>query len=135
MKHLGDVSGFTRLIRRHCGDGVNLSETGLSITCPGGGGLEWHADGLEGECTVIMALEDVEPEKGRLGVILGSHEMIDRHACDDFDEEVARVAERESKVYYPYRGLAPIVFDARLLHSAEDSKKESWRVILWWIYN
>lgn len=40
-----------------------------------GEGMEWHSDGPRGESTVLMALEDIEPEQGFLRVIPGSHRL------------------------------------------------------------
>lgn len=65
MARLGEASGLASLIREYCGDDCSLSETGVSLTGPRGGGLEWHIDGAEGECTMIMSLDDVEPEQVR----------------------------------------------------------------------
>jgi hypothetical protein len=45
---LGRVGGLNALIRSYCGDDCCLHETGISVTRPGGGGLEWHTDGREG---------------------------------------------------------------------------------------
>jgi hypothetical protein len=97
MSHLAEASGVATLIRAYCGEDVTLAETGISITRPGGCGLEWHADGREGECTVIMSLDDIEPEMGRLGVLMGSHVMVDRDECEDFDEAILEVVRREEE--------------------------------------
>jgi hypothetical protein len=40
-----------------------------------GEGMEWHSDGSKGECTILMALEDVSPEQGSLRVVPGSHRI------------------------------------------------------------
>lgn len=135
MAKLGEDNGLTALIREYCGEDCTLSETGVSLTGPSGGGLEWHIDGAEGECTVIMSLDDVQPEQGMLGLVLGSHTMLDRDAEEDFDVQIEGVVKREKRSAYAYRAGKPIVFDARLIHSAEESKSERTRVILWWIYN
>lgn len=97
MSHLAEASGVAALIRAYCGEDVTLAETGISITRPGGCGLEWHADGREGECTVIMSLDDIEPEMGRLGVLMGSHVMVDRDECEDFDEAILEVVRQEEE--------------------------------------
>jgi hypothetical protein len=165
MEALAEAAGLARLIRAYCGEDVTLAETGLSITRPGGGGLEWHADGREGECTVIMSVDDLPPAMGALLLILGSHEALDRETSEDFDAEILEVVareERDKKVVYAYRRGQPIVFDARTLHAAEGSDvvvdggeedgggwqgeegeataaaattPKGWRVILWWIFN
>jgi len=158
MEALAETAGIASVIRAYCGEEVTLAETGLSITRPGGEGLEWHADGREGECTVIMSVEDIGGRKGRLGVVRKSHLMLDRNESEDFDQELLEVVEREGgreggMVWYAYRKGQPIVFDARTVHAAEGSKgeggeekeegegeggREGWgeyRVILWWIYN
>ena len=131
MEALAKAAGVEALIKAYCGEDVTLAETGLSITRPGGGGLEYHADGRAGECTVIMSVDDLPPEMGKLGVILGSHEALDRDTSEDFDAEILEVVEREErearenqnagKVSYAYRAGQPIVFDARTLHAAEGS--------------
>lgn len=51
----------------------SLSESGLSVTRPGGEGMEWHADGTDGEATVLVSLADVSADLGCLGMIPGSH--------------------------------------------------------------
>jgi len=153
MEALAETAGIAAVIRAYCGEQVTLAETGLSITRPGGEGLEWHADGREGECTVIMSVEDIGGGKGRLGVVRKSHLMLDRDECEDFDRELLEVVERAEAeeeggmeggmVWYAYRKGQPIVFDARTVHAAEGSKGEEggrdgwgeYRVILWWIYN
>lgn len=128
MEALAKAAGVEALIKAYCGEDVTVAETGLSITRPGGGGLEWHADGRAGECTVIMSVDDLPSEMGKLGVILGSHEALDRDTSEDFDAEISGVVEREArenqnagKVSYAYRAGQPIVVDARTLHAAEGS--------------
>lgn len=138
MDRLAVSSGIRSVVQEYCGNECSLNETGISITRPGGGGLEWHADGREGECTVIMSLEDIDPELGTLGIILGSHLMLDRDTSEDFDEKILQVVARETKAKatYAYRSGQPICFDARTIHAAEGSKStDRYRVILWWIYN
>jgi len=95
MEALAETAGIASVIRAYCGEEVTLAETGLSITRPGGEGLEWHADGREGECTVIMSVEDIGGRKGRLGVVRKSHLMLDRNESEDFDQELLEVVERE----------------------------------------
>ena len=131
MEALAEAAGVATLIRSYCGEDVTLAETGLSITRPGGCGLEWHADGRRGECTVIMSLDDIPPSMGTLGLILGSHEALDRDTSEDFDAEILEVVAREEeehgnagRVSYAYRRGQPIVFDARTLHAAEPSEVE-----------
>lgn len=152
MEALAENAGVARLVRAYCGDDVTLAETGISITRPEGEGLEWHADGREGECTVIMSLEDIRQTMGRLGLIPRSHLKLDREASEDFDQDlmdlVGREGGRDGAVWYAYRKGQPIVFDARTVHTAEGSvgsgrgqeegravAREECRVILWWIYN
>ena len=84
---------------------------------------------------MIMSLEDISEEQGRLGVLLGSHVALDRDMCDDFDEEILEVVKSSHPLYYPYREGKPILFDARLLHEAEPNGSNRRRVILWWIFN
>lgn len=134
---MAEAIGMTCLVKLYCGEDCSLSETGISFTRPGGEGLEWHADGREGECTMIMALEDVESEQGRLGVVLGSHIAIDRNTSEDFDADILKVVETSepSTLYYPYRRAQPILFDARTLHAAEDNKSGKRRLIGWWIFS
>ncbi len=128
MEGLAEAAGVAGLIRAYCGEDVTLAETGLSITRPGGGGLEWHADGRAGECTAIMSVDDLAPAMGTLGLILGSHEALDRETSEDFDAEILEVVAAEEagngnrgRVSYAYRRGQPIVFDARMLHAAEGS--------------
>lgn len=164
MEALAEAAGVTGVIRAYCGEDVTLAETGLSITRPGGGGLEWHADGRKGECTVIMSVDDLPASMGTLKVLLGSHEALDRDTSKDFDAEImeAVAAAKEGEtVSYAYRSGQPIVFDARTLHAAEGSSvvveegllrnegeedgqgvgegemstPPGFRVILWWIFN
>ena len=164
MEALAEGAGVAALIRAYCGEDVTLAETGLSITRPGGCGLEWHADGREGECTVIMSLDDIPVSMGTLQVIRKSHVMLDRDTSEDFDADILAAVGREEKkeggdgvVSYAYRAGQPIVFDARTLHAAggssaveEEEEREqgaegnqrertssaaAYRVILWWIYN
>lgn len=164
MEALAEKAGILSIIRNYCGEEVTLAESGFSITRPGGEGLEWHADGREGECTVIMSLDDIGRNKGRLGVVRKSHLMLDRDGSEDFDRDLMEVVERAQAteaeegegeggvVWYAYRKGCPIVFDARTVHAAEGSSREGtgareeggeggregwaeFRVILWWIYN
>lgn len=57
-------------------DNVEGSEQEEEMEDPQAGeGMEWHSDGARGEATILMALEDVEPEQGSLCVIPGSHKI------------------------------------------------------------
>lgn len=124
MEALAEAAGVAGLMRAYCGEDVTLAETGLSITRPGGGGLEWHADGRKGECTVIMSVDDLPASMGTLKVLLGSHKAVDRDMSEDFDAEILEAVEAAKEgetVSYAYRSGQPIVFDARTLHAAEGS--------------
>eukprot|EP01004_Peranema_trichophorum_P007720 NODE_6494_length_879_cov_26.149471_g5899_i0.p1 GENE.NODE_6494_length_879_cov_26.149471_g5899_i0~~NODE_6494_length_879_cov_26.149471_g5899_i0.p1 ORF type:complete len:255 (+),score=49.09 NODE_6494_length_879_cov_26.149471_g5899_i0:52-765(+) len=122
------------LVTTYLGKDCILSETGLSITRPGGDGLEWHADGYEGECTVIMSLDDVEMDQGPLGLVCGSHLAYDRSEVEDFDDEIQKIVSTCPITWYPYRAGVPVIFDGRTLHSAKPNLSDKFRVIFWWIY-
>lgn len=70
---------LTKYLQREC----ILRETGLSLTRPAvrenesnvsiGEGMEWHSDGAEGECTVLLGLRNVTDQMGALKVVFKSH--------------------------------------------------------------
>ncbi|CEL98577.1 unnamed protein product [Vitrella brassicaformis CCMP3155] len=110
-----------------------LSETGLSLTLPGGSEIEWHADGDAGEFTVLMSLDTFDRSTGPLGIRLGSHlDYVTDHRAD----EAAGRKEKEEReeVWYCYREGVPCVIDARTQHMGSANQYSSLRVVCWWIY-
>ena len=84
LNNLANDAGFDQLLSLYMGKSCNLRETGISITSPvrrrspnsnpiPGEGMEWHSDGSRGEATVLMAIEDIDPDMGYLFVVPGSH--------------------------------------------------------------
>lgn len=80
---------FSDFLSHYTGKACCLRETGISLTRPtssaftdkvanspedsAGEGMEWHSDGARGECTVLLALDDVNAEKGCLRLVPCSH--------------------------------------------------------------
>ena len=150
---LAASGGFEALLSAHCGGRCTLSESGVSLTRPGGAGMEWHADGTKGEATVLMALQDVPPEAGPLGIVPASHLRYsarkapdgedvadapgrDACACGDGDEDqvAAVMAQCEPPLWYAYRRGMPALIDARTLHAAADNRSGALRAVVWLIY-
>ena len=134
MERLAESGRFAEVCSSYCGRDLTLYESGASITTPGGEGMEWHRDGQEGECTVLVSLRDVEGDQGELGVIPKSHAGAVADKAED--EEVAAGGEAErAAVWYAYEAGRPMVIDARTQHSVRDNTSETTRCILWYIYN
>ena len=157
------MGGFERLLSAHTGGRCTLAESGLSLTRAEGSGMEWHADGVGGEATVLMALDDVATDKGPLGIVPGSHAAYstrkaasgmmqrgccaaaDADACDGDGAEAEQEEEEEDQVaavmaqcappvWYAYRRGAPALLDARTLHAAADNVSGALRAVVWLIY-
>lgn len=42
---------------------------------------------------------------------------------------------REGRIDYVYEAAAPLIFDARTLHSVANNVSEKWRVVIWFIFD
>lgn len=142
LAKLAEASNFQRIISEYLGRKCHLRETGISITHPllaggvAGDGMEWHSDGAEGECTVILSLLDITEEQGSVGLVPASHldfvPGVGHGAIDA--EKIMHIEDRE--VRYLYKRLEMLVFDARTLHGAQKNvSKTKWRWICWFIYD
>ena len=119
--------------------------------------MEWHADGTRGEATVLLALQDVPPEAGALGIVPASHtrysarkasavhaggesapaDASDACACGgdgDEDQVAAVMAQCAPPLWYAYRRGLPALLDARTLHAAADNVSDALRAVVWLIY-
>lgn len=118
--------------------------------------MEWHADGTAGEATVLLALQDVPPAAGPLGIVPASHlrysarktsedaedgsgtdAPADACACGgdaDEDQAAAVMAQCPPPAWYAYRRGTPALLDARTLHAAADNESDAMRVVVWLIY-
>jgi hypothetical protein len=120
---------------------VSLTETGVSITRPGGAGMELHADGGVGEATVLLSLAYVPQEVGGLALVPGSHSAYSTDAtqeAQELDETLSpgQQARRRALAWHCYRPGDALVIDARTLHGASDNTSEStWRCVAWFIFN
>lgn len=135
MQALAVEGKFEMILSKYSGGTVQLSECGLSVTRPGGDGMEWHADGLRGEMTVLMAIEDVDATLGQVGVIPCSHEAYDDCDREHFEDTIRQIVENHTPVFYAYRAGSPLMIDARTLHSVMDNQSQSFRFVFWWIFN
>jgi ectoine hydroxylase-related dioxygenase (phytanoyl-CoA dioxygenase family) len=155
---LAAAGGFEALLSAHCGGRCTLSESGVSVTRRGGCGMEWHADGTRGEATVLLALQDVPPEAGALGIVPASHlrysarkasatqpggeAAAPAHASEacacggdgDEDQVAAVMAQCAPPLWYAYRRGMPALLDARTLHAAADNVSGALRAVVWLIY-
>mmetsp|Transcript_77302 Transcript_77302/g.151677 ORF Transcript_77302/g.151677 Transcript_77302/m.151677 type:complete len:326 (+) Transcript_77302:45-1022(+) len=101
-----------------------------------GEGMEWHSDGPRGESTVLMALEDVEPEQGCLRVIPGSHRLyVDGIGHTEVYLKGKAVELQNEMISYAYRAGQPMIIDARTLHSVAPNTSNKWRVMVWYIFD
>jgi len=120
---------------------VCLTETGVSITRPGGAGMELHADGGVGEATVLLSLACVPQEVGGLALVPGSHSAYSTDATQEAQEQddtllPGQQARRRALTWHCYRPGDALVIDARTLHGASDNTSESaWRCVAWFIFN
>jgi hypothetical protein len=142
---LAQAGGFAALLRAYHGHDVVLYETGVSVTRAGGTGMELHADGGEGEATVLLALRDVPREVGALALVPGTHVAYTTHgACvdgEDCDGDVEQ-QKRRPITWHCYAPGDAVVLDARTLHGASDdvSPRENTgtagiaRAVVWFIY-
>ncbi|GMH42319.1 hypothetical protein BSKO_10238 [Bryopsis sp. KO-2023] len=136
MADLARESMLEDVIRAYAGEECSLSETGFSVTRPGGEGMEWHSDGVEGEMTILMSLTEISEEQGCLGVVPCSHKKYCSEKAEGGAEEAQqRVVDEGPRVWYAYRPGVPMLIDARTLHCARDNRSDRFRVLLWWIYN
>jgi len=136
MEKLARDGGFEKIVSSYVGRECSLYEAGASITTGGGEGMEWHRDGIEGECTVLLSLSDVSEDQGQLGVIPGSHLDAKLDKLEDAELTYETTEEDDKKaLWYAYRAGCPIVIDARTQHSVRKNVSEDTRCILWYIYN
>ena len=127
---LAAAAGLAELLTAVRGSPVTLSESGLSLTRGGGSGMEWHADGGEGENTCLLSLEDQPPERGALGLIPGSHLLYEPGG------EVSTQIEATggNAVWFAYEAGAVVSIDARCLHAAADNTSSDMRCVVWYIF-
>lgn len=131
LASLAADAGLEALLSRAAGGArVTLAETGLSLTAGGGCGMEWHADGgLPGEFTVLLALADVAPEQGELGLVPGSHASF-----APGEGPAAALAAYPARAWYAYRAGQPVVVDGGTLHAAADNATAAMRCVAWLIF-
>jgi hypothetical protein len=131
---LADEAGFARLLSAYSGSSMSLTEVGLSLTRGRGAGMEWHADGGEGEATVLMALDDQPAERGALGIVPGSHRFYAGGGDEDGVEAAMEACERRV-CWNAYAAGCPVLIDARTLHAAAANESDGSRVVAWFIFN
>ena len=143
---LATAGGFAALLREYHGHEVILHETGVSVTRSGGTGMELHADGGEGEATVLLSLQPVPREVGALALVPGTHVAYTTHgACvDGEDGDGGEQQEKRPDItWHSYEPGDAVVLDARTLHGASDDvsprgdageKACIARAVLWFIY-
>lgn len=158
LQRLAQAGGFARVLASYweCGEhGVCLTETGVSVTRPGGSGMELHADGGRGEATVLLSLAHVPHHVGALALVPGSHDAYSTDATRQAEDASGGEHEQEpageessscdgqtpSKrrrrvAWYCYAPGDAMLIDARTLHGASDNMSmDEWRVVCWFIYN
>lgn len=116
---------------------MHLRETGMSVTRPlingvAGEGMEWHSDGSEGECTVLLSLANIQRETGALCVVPKSHKeyvLGVGHEMIDASEMNGR------QLLYHYEAGVPLIIDARTLHRVTDNFSSTWRFVIWFIFD
>ena len=137
LADLVHTSGVIQLLRGYLGSSVQLRETGLSVTRPcikgvSGDGMEWHSDGSEGECTMLMSIDDISPITGSLCISPASqleyklgegHTQIDSQAHD------------QRMLVSHYQSGSPVIIDARTLHKVTPNNSTSWRFVVWFIFD
>ena len=146
LEALAQAGGFAAVLRAYHGHDVVLYETGVSVTRAGGTGMELHADGGEGEATVLLALRDVPREVGALALVPGTHVAYTTHGASvdgkDGDADVQQ-KQRQDITWHCYAPGDAVVLDARTLHGASDdvspreskgSKAGIARAVCWFIY-
>jgi ectoine hydroxylase-related dioxygenase (phytanoyl-CoA dioxygenase family) len=133
LAELAEAGAFSSLLSTFTSGACTLTETGLSITRPGGEGMEWHADGGRGEATVLLSLCDEPPERGELGIVPGSHVHYQPGA--EGGVELARKLAGSSAVWNAYEAGSPVVIDARTLHCATSNRTTCFRVVAWFIFH
>eukprot|EP01041_Mallomonas_annulata_P003786 gene3786-7520_t len=110
----------------------NTSSSSVPVRYCNGDGMEWHSDGAAGECTVLMALEDIPADRGSLGIVPGS--------CEEYldgigHEEINPTALEKRCSWLSYSQGSPLFFDARTLHAVSPNTSDSWRFVIWFIYD
>jgi ectoine hydroxylase-related dioxygenase (phytanoyl-CoA dioxygenase family) len=145
MARLAAEGHFEELFSAYQATECSLSETGVSLTQPRmrgvcGEGMEWHSDGGEGACTVLLSLQDVSDEQGCVGVKPRSHlryspgkDMYDADAT--YTNVLTTTANTEEEVWHGYKAGAPLLIDARTLHCARENSSDKFRVVLWFIFD
>jgi ectoine hydroxylase-related dioxygenase (phytanoyl-CoA dioxygenase family) len=132
VSQISEKSGINSLIRSYLGESSSLCEVGFSVTRPGGEGIEWHSDGSEGECTVLMSLLDIPEEMGMLGMVPRSH----TNYTSAYDKEEEEKDDEDSVgVWHSYKSSGAVVLDARTRHRALNNNSTQYRVLIWLIYN
>lgn len=95
--------------------------------------MEWHADGGEGEATVLLSLSNQPSERGSLGLVPGSHMHYQPGA--EGGVERARELAGNKVAWQAYEAGAPVLIDARTLHCAASNRTAEMRCVAWFIFN
>jgi hypothetical protein len=116
--------------------GETTTETTVAVPLAGEG-MEWHSDGGRGEATVLLALEDVQREQGCLRLVPASHSQMyvdgTGHEEDGLNTNLTQLAAAQTE--YCYRAGQPCLFDARTLHSVAPNESDTWRCVVWYIFD